>query len=114
MSIALLLIQFAITPVDDILERHRAATRADAPCEAPTDPNEVTVCARRDADRYRVPFVATSLKDSVPTERARLLEPKMGGCGRVGAFFNDCGFVGVTTTVGGGGGVRVKPRELAK
>ncbi len=110
MSVVALLILLAGD--GDVLARYRARTRADSPCAAPTDPNEVTVCARRDADRYRVTFVTPDVRDSVPTERARLLEPKLGGCGRVGAFFADCGFVGVTTTVGAGG-VKVKTRKLA-
>lgn len=111
MSLALLLL---LAAPDDaaMVERYRASTRADAPCERPTDPNEVTVCARRGADRHRVTFVTANPADSVPTERSRLLEPKMAGCGRVGAFFADCGFVGVSMTAGGSG-VKVKTRKLA-
>lgn len=118
MPLALLLLQAiaplpATDPAEDLLARHRAATRVEARCARPADANEVTVCARRDADRYRVPFVSTSPRDSVPLERSRLIEPKMAGCGRVGGFYVDCGFVGVTAGVGGGRGVRVKPRDLA-
>jgi hypothetical protein len=98
----------------DVLATHLARTRADVPCARPTTPAEVVVCGDREKDRrYRVPFVATDPRDSVPTERARLLEPKMAGCGRVGAFFNDCGYVGLTMSTNGAGPVQVKPRKLA-
>ena len=98
---------------DALIAQYRARTRAEVPCDRPARPDDVVVCGRRVADRYRVPFVTADARDSVPAERARLLEPKMGGCGRVGAFFNDCGFVGVTTTVGNGGAAQVKTRKLA-
>jgi hypothetical protein len=70
------------------------------------------VCGRRQADRYRVPFVGSDPRDAVPTERARLLESKQPTCGQIGAFFNNCGHVGVSATFGGGG-VTLKTRKLA-
>jgi hypothetical protein len=104
-----------VTVETETLTAHLARTSAEPRCAQPTTPDEVTVCGAREKDRrYRVPFVATDIRDSVPTERARLLEPKMAGCGRVGAFFNDCGMVGVTMSTGAGGPARIKPRELAK
>ena len=51
---------------------------------------------------------------TITMQVARLLEPKMAGCGRVGISYADCGMVGVTMSTGGGKPVRVKPRELAK
>lgn len=108
-TIALLL----VASETDLLATHLARTRAEVTCGQPENPSEVVVCGRREADRYRVSFVTTDIRDSVPTERARLLEPKMGGCGRVGAFFHDCGFVGFAMSTGDGGPVRVKARKLA-
>ena len=110
--IALLLTLLAAAP-DDLLARTRAATSAEPRCKRAEEPNEVNVCARREADRHRVAFVTTDIRDSVPTERSRLLEPKMAGCGRVGAFFADCGFIGVSMSTGSGGPVKVKTRKLA-
>jgi hypothetical protein len=99
---------------DALLAQYRARTSVEVPCHRPESPSEVVVCGRREADRYRVSFVTTDIRDSVPTERARLLEPKMAGCGRVGAFFNDCGYVGMTMSTGAGGPVKVKTRKLAE
>jgi hypothetical protein len=96
----------------DPIAATRELTRADARCTAATDPQEIIVCGRRDADRYRVTFIAPSPRDSVPAERARLLEPKVSACGRVGQFFADCGFVGMSMTTGAAG-TRVRTRKLA-
>jgi hypothetical protein len=98
--------------IADPIASYRDLTRADVPCTTTADPSEITVCGRRKADRYRVTFVTTDPRDSVPTERSRLLEPKMGGCGRVGQSFADCGFVGVSMSAGAAG-VKVKTRKLA-
>jgi hypothetical protein len=110
----LALLLFVATETE-ILSAHLARTSAEPRCAKPATSDEVTVCGAREKDRrYRVPFVATDPRDSVPTERARLLEPKMATCGRVGGFVHDCGMVGVTMSTGAGGPVRIKPRELAK
>jgi hypothetical protein len=98
----------------DVLATHLARTRAEMPCIRPATPAEVVVCGAREKDRrYRVPFVTTDARDSVPTERARLLEPKIAGCGRVGGFYTDCGMVGMTMSTGDGRPVQIKPRKLA-
>jgi hypothetical protein len=98
----------------DLVGQARALTRAEVPCRSrEAEGDDITVCARRDADkRYRVTFVLPDVRDNVPQERDDLLQPKLAGCGRVGAFFNDCGFVGATMTRGAGG-TQVKTRKLA-
>lgn len=108
--IALLLL--GVAP-QDLVAQARDLTRAEVPCRTSASPDDITVCARRDADkRYRITYVLPDARDNVPRERDELLQPKLGGCGRVGAFFADCGFVGVTMT-SGAGGTQVKTRKLA-
>ena len=98
--------------VADPIAAYRDLTRADVPCAKPADAREIVVCGRREADRYRVTFIEPDPRNSVPAERARLLEPKMAGCGRVGQFFADCGFVGATVSTNFAA-VTVKTRKLA-
>lgn len=113
MLLPLLLIQ-AAPETSALIDRLRAATRVEIACDRAHDRDEILVCGRREADkRYRVSFVDTDPRDAVPAERSRLLAPKLSTCGRVGAFFSECGFVGVSMSTNGRGPVRVKPRELA-
>ena len=91
---------------------YRALTQAEVRCAEGAAADEITVCARRDADRYRVPLTMIPVRDNVPVERARLLEPKLAGCGRVGQSFADCGFIGVTMS-SGGAGTKITGRKLA-
>lgn len=108
----LLLLAAADDAPTSAITRYRALTRAEVRCAQDAAADEINVCARRDADRYRVPLAAIPLRDIVPLERARLLEPKLSGCGRVGQFFADCGFVGVTMSTGGAG-TKLTGRKLA-
>ncbi|SOB79824.1 hypothetical protein SAMN06297144_0751 [Sphingomonas guangdongensis] len=108
--IALLLLGLA---PQDLVTQAKALTRAEVPCRTSEAADDITVCARRDADkRYRITFVLPDTRDNVPRERDALLQPKLAGCGRVGPFFADCGFAGVTMTTGAGG-TQVKTRKLA-
>ncbi|WP_237709116.1 hypothetical protein [Sphingomonas elodea] len=96
---------------------YRTLTRAEVPCRAPSDQGEIIVCSRREADRYRVPFVTPDLsRDSDAARLNRLIgDPMQQGyvaCGK-GAFMAKCGKVGVTMTVGFDGTVRTQQRELA-
>lgn len=96
------------------VSKAREMTRADVPCRANADSDEIVVCARRDADRYRVPFVlSASPANSVPAQTAELLEERGRlPCGQ-SAFTAQCGgMVGVSVTVGANG-VRYVGRELA-
>lgn len=94
------------------MANYREKTRAEINCRR--DPEEITVCAARDADRWRVPLVASAnVKNSVPTRTATLLEDvSQPACGN-GAFLLGCGMVGATMTVGFDGKVRYVERELA-
>lgn len=91
---------------------YREKTRVEIDCRRDTD--EIVVCANRDADRWRVPLVASAnVKNSAPTRTATLLEdvsqPKCGNA----AFLSGCGMVGVTMSVGFDGKVSYVERELA-
>jgi len=107
----LLLVQDA-SALDGAIAAYREKTAGDVPCRITDADDEIVVCARRDADRYRLPFVGPS-RQELPDQRvARLVgqrtEPE---CGQ-GAFMAHCGFVGASVSVGGRGAKWVK-RELA-
>lgn len=103
--------------VATVMADYRTRTQAEIPCRASTDPSEIIVCSRRDADRYRVPFVAPNLgRDSDAARLNRLIgDPVQQGitpCGK-GAFTVKCGKVGITATMGLDGEVKLQQRELA-
>ncbi|WP_066721287.1 hypothetical protein [Sphingomonas pituitosa] len=105
------------TAVATVLADYRTQTQAEIPCRTSSDQTEIVVCARREADRYRVPFVAPNLgRDSDAARLNRLIgDPAQQGitpCGE-GAFTVRCGKVGVTVTMGFDGKVRMQQRELA-
>jgi hypothetical protein len=92
------------------LEEYREKTRADVPCRRTADESEIVVCARRDADRYRVPLITSSAGREAAGERLNyLLSSDAAGfvpCGK-GAFMVKCGSVGVSATIDSGGGSHV-------
>lgn len=102
--------------LDAALQDYREKMRADVPCTRTADENEIVVCARRDADRYRVPLVTASAGREAPGERLNyLLSSDAAGyvpCGK-GAFMVRCGSVGMGVTVNSGGGMRTSERPLA-
>ena len=107
------LLMLALLALPEDFSAYRTATRAEVPCEKPTNANEVTVCGRREADRrYRVPLTSIPLRDQVLVERSRLLEDKIDHCGRQ-LMTNTCGFVGVTMS-SNGAGTTLRPRKLAE
>ncbi|WP_066660659.1 hypothetical protein [Sphingomonas sp. CCH9-H8] len=114
MPLLLLALAFQSGGDDSLLRTHREKTRAAIPCEQTADPNEVTICALREADKkYRVPFVTARAIDNVPYQTDRVLEDTMFQCGVSGPFLAQCkGMVGVTVGVGFDGKV-VRKREPA-
>ncbi|MDP5279392.1 hypothetical protein Q9Q95_10705 [Sphingomonas sp. DG1-23] len=112
MLLALLLLVQDAPGLEGAIAAYREKTAGDVPCRSTDNDDEIVVCARRDADRYRVPFVGPS-REELPDQRvARLVgqrtEPE---CGQ-GAFTAHCGYVGVSVSAGGRGLKWVK-RELA-
>lgn len=84
-------------PPEAMMARYLELTRADAHCARPNG-GEIVVCARRTADRYRVPLVQYDAGDprheAVMAERTRLLNNKTA-CQERGPFLIGCGMVGV-------------------
>lgn len=83
------------------IDRARAATTAEIPCHADPDEDEIVICARRDADRFRAPIVTVTPGDPRAVdawgERHRLLAVPQLPCG-IGAFLSGCGSVGVSAS----------------
>ena len=72
---------------DAAMQAYREKTRAIIPCKTTGDPDEVTICALREADKkYRVPFVSVRAADNVPAQTERVLEDVMFQCGVSGPF----------------------------
>lgn len=75
---------------------------------------DILVCGRRDADRYRVPFILATPGDprrlGVHEERAAMLR-RPNGCEELSAFLIGCGMAGVTvsTNLGTGKAEMVRP-----
>ncbi|WP_313538730.1 hypothetical protein [Sphingomonas sp.] len=117
MLLPLLLLLSQQNSVSTLVADYRARTQAEIPCRTPADQSEIVVCSRREADRYRVSFVAPNLgKDSDAARLNRLIgDPVQRGitpCGE-GAFTVKCGKVGLDATIGFDGKVKMQQRELA-
>lgn len=116
MLFALLLLaqsQAAMTPAQ-VMEMHRERWAANPKCRETTEESEITVCARRAADKYRVPLEMPYRGPDTDAGRlTRLFDGADGHapCGE-GAFTVRCGSVGVTATVNASGAHYVR-RQLA-
>lgn len=98
----------AATPVgsDQALLTYETMTAVAPRCRQRTGA-DILVCGRRDADRYRVPYITAVPGDprnlTVHQERAKLLA-RPTPCQERGAFLIGCGMAGVTisTTLANG------------
>lgn len=100
---------------EDPLMAYRKLTTVEPPCNRDPQGTEIVVCARRDADRFRLPltgiFEAGDPKaESLMGERERL-QHIMTPCDERGPFLIGCGMVGVSvsTAIGGTGGIKRRP-----
>ncbi|NYT41245.1 hypothetical protein HZY97_10790 [Sphingomonas sp. R-74633] len=101
------------TPAE-AMAMHRQHWSANPECKRARDENEIVVCSRREADRYRVPLATTYADPDTDAGRlTRLFDGADGHapCGE-GAFTVRCGSVGVTATVNSRG-VHYVRRDLA-
>ena len=97
----------------DALGKYQAMTRVEPRCSAPRAGNEIIVCGRRRADRWRVPFILKEPGDpgiqNVSAERNGLIATTTP-CQDNSVFLVGCGKVGISvSTVIGGGGVELRP-----
>jgi hypothetical protein len=100
---------------ETVFDTYRKLTSVDPPCNRTPKDDEIVVCARRDADRYRLPltgiFEAGDPKaESLMGERQRL-QNITTPCQQQGPFLVGCGMVGVSvsTAIGGSGGIKRRP-----
>lgn len=117
MLLPMLLLLAQQNAVSTLVADYRTRTQAEIPCRTAADPSEIVVCSRREAERYRVPFITPNLaRDSDAARLNRLIgDPVQQGitpCGE-GAFTVKCGAVGLTATMGLDGTTKVQRRELA-
>ncbi len=81
--------------------RHRVRSSAEPSCRQAAPADEIIVCGRRDADRFRVPLTVPTPGDPRTVdalgERERLIAYPQQSCGTE-AFLKGCGKVGVTAS----------------
>ncbi|WP_267396090.1 MULTISPECIES: hypothetical protein [unclassified Sphingomonas] len=111
--IALLLMLQAVPADTKLLARASTLTAAERPCVINRESTDITVCGRRDADRFRVPFIVHDAGDprheSVGAERERLLH-RTNPVEDLSPFLVGGGMAGVTASTSGGvGGMRDRP-----
>jgi hypothetical protein len=98
------------------MERYLELVSVDPDCKRERKPDEITVCGRRDADRYRVPLLIPQDGDprneGVHGERERL-QHITNACDAKGPFLIGCGGVGIGVSTNFSG-QRVRYRPLAK
>ncbi len=110
---ALLTLALAAPASADLIETYREQTSVEPRCRA-AQGDEIMVCGRREADRYRVPLVPPPTPGDpkargVHEERSRLIATETS-CQQRGPYVYGCGKVGFTvTTKIGSGPVKVRP-----
>lgn len=86
------------------LAHYRAVTAAAPHCHIDLNTTDVTVCGRRNADRYRLPLIEHTAGDpkyqGAPLERERLLA-RTTNCQEKTIFLVGCGMVGMSVGTGG-------------
>jgi hypothetical protein len=109
------LLLLLLAGADDAMATYRARTSVEHRCVITPDTTDVTVCGRRQADRFRVPFVGGdngNRVDDVPFERAAMLH-RTTPIDDLSPFLVGGGMAGVSVSTRGGVG-GYKTRELAK
>jgi hypothetical protein len=100
---------------DDAMATYRARTAAEHRCVIAADTTDITVCGRRQADRFRVPFIGGANEnrtDDVPFEREAMLH-RTTPIDDLSPFLVGGGMMGVSVSTRNGVG-GYKTRELAK
>lgn len=116
MLLMMLIGQAAASDASRIMAETRALTRATVDCDAKRTGNDILVCAARDADRWRVPFLTPEAGDpaieDVHAERERLIA-RPNNCAEMRLMAYGCGMAGVSATTRGQGVELETPRPLA-
>jgi hypothetical protein len=99
-------------------ERYKQLVSVSPDCKKRAAPDEIVVCANRDADKYRLPFVPTPDEgdprgETRGEERIRL-QNITTPCQNYNLFLSGCGMVGATVSTRIGGDGRPKLRKPAK
>ncbi len=95
----------------DLITVARARTAAEARC-AETDTTDVTVCGRRNADRFRVPLIertALPSRDADPGGRVAMLH-RTSPVQDMGPFLVESGFAGLSVGTSFGPGSPAKTK----
>jgi hypothetical protein len=97
----LLLLMMQATPqLGQAMDRYRNATRAAIDCHD-NRPDDIVICGRREADRYRAPLTVIDPDDArnegVPAERERLLA-RTNNCQEKSTFLVGCGAAGISVS----------------
>lgn len=90
--------------LDATMTRYRQQTRAIIECRA-DKPDDIVICDRRAADRFRLPLIELDLTDPknepVQAERERLLA-RTNNCQEKSTFQVGCGKAGIGVSTRGG------------
>lgn len=100
----LLLADAPATSPAHLLAVYRAKTQVERGCTFDPDSTDLTVCGRRHADRFRVPFIGHeegNETDNVPYERAAMVR-RRSPVEELSPFLVEGGMVGVTASTRGG------------
>lgn len=116
-AIALILVPVAGTAqidAESAVSKYKALTSTELRCNRPASADQIIVCANRDADRYRVPFVGYDIGDPRAEgfwgEKERI-QHQTTPCEDRGAFRLRCGSVGISVAVGlNGDGLKWRKR----
>jgi hypothetical protein len=114
MAVLIPLIMATPAAAGDPMDAYLELTSAEPHCRQAAG-DEIMVCGRREADRYRVPFLIATPGDprtrGVPEERAMLIAERTP-CEAHGPFLVGCGAVSITVSTKIGGG-KIEYRPLA-
>lgn len=116
MLLLAILAQSAEQDAARLMAEHRNLTRARIECRLDTGSDDVVVCANRQADRWRVPFITPDAGDpkiiDVHGERERLIA-RPNNCAEIRLMAYGCGMFGASATAGARGVGIERPRPLA-
>lgn len=116
LAMVLMVMQSGTVDAAQLVAETRALTRATVECRMNRADDEIVVCARRDADRWRVPLLTPDPgaidPDDVPAQRERLIA-QPSNCTEMRIMAYGCGAVGVTMHSGRGGTRLESLRPLA-